>query len=64
MTSGCLKKIKSALEGRRFQDNEDIQKGKTDDGTESCSITRVPQMFPTVGNCIAAQGEYLKGDTS
>jgi hypothetical protein len=40
--------IKSALKGRRFQNIEDIQKKKRDDGTESCSTTAVPKMFPTV----------------
>jgi hypothetical protein len=40
-------KMKSALKGRRFQGNEDIQT-KCDDGTESYSTTRIPKMFPTV----------------
>jgi hypothetical protein len=41
-------KIKSALNGRRFQDIEDIQKKKCDDDTESCSTRRVPKIFPAV----------------
>jgi histone-lysine N-methyltransferase SETMAR len=39
-------KINSALKGRRFRDIEDIK--KCDYGTESCSTTGVPKMFPTV----------------
>jgi hypothetical protein len=46
MTSGCLQKKKSALKGRRFLDNEGVQ--KCDDGTESYSITGIPGMFPTM----------------
>jgi hypothetical protein len=37
--------IKSALKGRRFQDIEGIQ-NKCDNGTETYSITGVPEMFP------------------
>jgi hypothetical protein len=39
--------IKSALQQRRFQDNDDIQKNG-DDGTESYSTTGIPKMFLTV----------------
>jgi hypothetical protein len=39
--------LKIALKGRIFQDTEEM--GKTcDDGTESCSTTGVPKMFPNV----------------
>jgi hypothetical protein len=41
-------KIKSALKGQKFQDIENIQKKKCDDGTESYFTTGVPRMFPTV----------------
>jgi len=37
--------MKSALEGRRFQDIEGIKKN---DGTESYSTTGVPEVFLTV----------------
>jgi hypothetical protein len=47
--------IKSALKGRRFQDDED--KKKSDYSTESYSITGVPKMFPTV----AASLGYVHG---
>jgi hypothetical protein len=43
-------KIKSALKGQRFQDNEDTlppKKRNYEDGTESYSKTGVPKMFPT-----------------
>jgi hypothetical protein len=43
----AVPKINSSLKGQRFQDIEDIQK-TCDDGTESCSTTGVPKMFPTV----------------
>jgi hypothetical protein len=39
--------MKSALEGRRFQDIKHIQK-ECDDGTESYSITRIPKKFPAL----------------
>jgi hypothetical protein len=39
-------KIKSALNGRRFQDTEGIQ--NCDNGTERYFTTGVPKMFPTV----------------
>jgi hypothetical protein len=39
-------KIKSALKGPRFQDNEDTK--KCDDGTESYSTAEVTKIFPTV----------------
>jgi hypothetical protein len=42
--------INSALKRRRFQDIEDIK--KCDDGTESCSTTGVPKMFPTVATSL------------
>jgi hypothetical protein len=40
MTSGCFRKKKSAIKGRRFQD--------TDNGTQSYSATGVGKMFPAV----------------
>jgi hypothetical protein len=44
-----FQEINSALKERRLQDNEDIEKRKSDNGTESCSTTEIPKMFPTVG---------------
>jgi hypothetical protein len=41
-------KIKSALNGQRFQDTEDIQKKKSDNATESHSTTGVTKIFPRV----------------
>jgi hypothetical protein len=38
--------IKFALKGQRFQNIEDIK--KSDDGTESCSTARVPEILRTV----------------
>jgi hypothetical protein len=43
-----LRKISSALKGRRFQDIEDTQKKKRDDITESSSTTGIPEMFPAM----------------
>jgi hypothetical protein len=34
--------------GRRFQDIDDIQKKKSDDGIERYSKTGVPEIFPAV----------------
>jgi hypothetical protein len=46
LASGCLfPKIKSALNGRGFQDIEDM---KNDNGTESYPTIGVQKMFPTV----------------
>jgi hypothetical protein len=58
MTSGCSENY-SALNGRRFRENEGIQKRKCDDGTESYSTAGVPKMFPEV-----AASMVLKGSTS
>jgi len=57
-------KIKSALNGRRFWNTEDIQKRKSNDVIESHSTTGVPKIFPTVARCIIGQGEYFEGDPS
>jgi hypothetical protein len=46
--------IKSALKGRRFQDNEDIE--KSDDATESYSTTGVPKMIPAVRASLGSRG--------
>jgi hypothetical protein len=40
-------KVNSALKGRRLHDIENITP-QNGDGTESCSITGVPKMFPAV----------------
>jgi hypothetical protein len=50
-------KIKSTLKGWRFQDVEDIQK-ESDSGTESCSTTGVPKMFPAVGALLVYMHSY------
>jgi hypothetical protein len=39
-------KIRSALKGRRFQDNKDVQ--KSDKSTESYSTTGVPKIVSTI----------------
>jgi hypothetical protein len=44
-------KIKSALKGQRFQDNEDIKK-KCYDGSERHSRTGAPKMFPIVATSL------------
>jgi hypothetical protein len=63
-----FKKIKYALNGRRFQDIEDILK-KCDSGTESCSATgvakkRFQQWQHHWAKCTAAQGKYFEGNPS
>jgi hypothetical protein len=48
-----------------FQDIENIKKKKKSDGTESCSTTLVPKMFPTVaGSIVGLSAQLLKGSTS
>jgi len=56
-------KMKFSLKGRRFQDNEDIQK-KCANCTESYSTTGVPKMLTIVAGSIIGQSAYvLKGST-
>jgi hypothetical protein len=51
----CLKGMKISGYGRH-------PSKKCDDGTESCSTTGVPEMFPTVGG--SCSREYFEGDLS
>jgi hypothetical protein len=61
-------KIESAIKERIFQDIEDIQNKKNDEGAESCCKVRIPKIFSTLaaslGTCIAAKEEYLEGGPS
>jgi hypothetical protein len=66
---GLFPKIKSALKGRRFQIIEDIQKRRKNVTALKAIRQRQFQKYfqqwqHRWAKCIAAQGEYFKGDPS